>query len=241
MVRAFELAGARVKLLHVDRLIAAPRRVDEFDLVGLPGGFSYGDDIASGRVLAIKLRDRLGEPLRKAVARGVPIIGVCNGFQALVQTGLLPGDREENAVALAGNAGDRFIDRWVGVDYPESRCVWTEGLQSKCAPAPGEACVLPIAHGEGRFVASGAALDRLEDNGQIAVRYTDTVNGSMRSIAGICDETGLVFGLMPHPERFASWLQHPSWTRLERAVLDTPTPGLAIFRNAVERIATASV
>jgi len=140
-------------------------------------------------------------------------------------------------VALAENAGARFIDDWLPVGYPPSACVWTRGLDNLDGPAG----VLPIAHGEGRFVADDATLDALEENGQVAVRYLDNPNGSMRGIAGICDTTGLVLGLMPHPERFTDWRQHPTWTRLDRVRFNDPAPGLRFFQNAVEHVAAARV
>lgn len=243
MVRAFELAGARAELVHIDRLIAEPSRLRDADLIGFPGGFSYGDDIASGRVLAVKVRERLLGELLAAVERGVPIIGVCNGFQALVQIGLLPGGRRVDGdakplqtVALADNVTARFIDDWLPVEFPESRCVWTQQLWNDEAHA-ADALRLPIAHGEGRFVAADETVLRaIEDGGQVAVRYGENVNGSENAIAGICDATGLVFGLMPHPERYAEWTQHPYWTRLDRALFNTPTPGLQMFVNAVEHV-----
>ena len=242
MVRAFELAGARTSLVHLDRLIAEPSMLADAELIGFPGGFSYGDDIASGRVLAVKVRERLLSELRAAVERGVPIIGVCNGFQALVQIGLLPGNGADTnggpaqTVALADNANARFIANWVPVSFPESRCVWTNDLWSDDSRA-ADALRLPIAHGEGRFVAaSDEVLKAIESGGQVAVRYEADVNGSEHAIAGICDSTGLVFGLMPHPERYAEWKQHPYWTRLDRAMFATPTPGLKMFVNAVEHV-----
>ncbi len=252
LVRAFDLAGARVELVHVDQLIAEPTRLDSFDLIGMPGGFSYGDDIASARVLAMKFREHLLDALLAAVARGTPIIGVCNGFQALVQIGLLPGGNAkiktphpsplpagegvEQTAALTDNAGGRFIDEWVRVEYPKSHCVWTRDLWQADDPNAGDALRLPIAHGEGRFVADDSTLKHLASNGQVAVRYRDDVNGSAGAVAGICDETGLIFGLMPHPERFAAWEQHPYWTRLDRSLWKLPTPGLTMFTNAVEHV-----
>ncbi len=237
--RAFADAGARPVHVHIDRLAAAPAFLASADLVGFPGGFSFGDDIASGRVLAMKVRERLLGALAEAVARGVPIVGVCNGFQVLTQVGLLPGvdGSAARSAALAENAGARFIDAWVGVEYPQSRCIWTAGLQD----VPAADAILPIAHGEGRLVADESTLDALEAGGQIAVRYTSNPNGSMRSIAGVCDPTGLVLGLMPHPERFADRRQHPSWTRPGAAGCDEPTPGARMFRNAVEHVSAARV
>jgi phosphoribosylformylglycinamidine synthase len=244
MVRAFELAGADAKLVHVDRLIADPASVAGFDLIGFPGGFSYGDDIASGRILAMKLRERLYPALRDAAARGCPMIGACNGFQVLVQVGLLPGPSDgrwpegsapAQTASLTHNSGGRFLDTWVGVrPAPESVCVWTRGLSEAFAAAGPDALMLPIAHGEGRFVtASPAVLDALKAGAQIALTYTHNPNGSTSDIAGICDASGRIFGLMPHPERYLDWTMHPYWTRLPAAVRSGPTPGMMMFRSAV--------
>lgn len=245
MVRAFELAGARVDLLHLDRVIDEPARLEDADLIGFPGGFSYGDDIASGRVFAVKLRERLWPALRAAAERGCPMIGACNGFQVMVQVGLLPGpERGEGwperapaqRVALADNQHARFMDRWVRVEAEQdSRCVWTRPLLDE--RFAGDAMMLPIAHGEGRFVAdSPDTLHALERQGQVALRYAkhDNLNGSEGRIAGICDPSGRIFGLMPHPERYTQWTHHPFWTRLEPASRRGDTPGLAMFRAAVE-------
>jgi phosphoribosylformylglycinamidine synthase I len=247
LVRALSLAGATPTLLHLDRLIADPARLEQFDIICFPGGFSYGDDIASGRIFAMRVREKLYPALRDAARRGCPMIGVCNGFQVLVQVGLLPGpppgqDWPEEApppqeASLAANSGGMFVDRWVRVAAnAESPCIWTRGL-ADLFPAQHHDAVLrlPIAHGEGRFVvASDQVLDRLAHSAQIALRYVDNPNGSTADIAGICDASGRIFGLMPHPERYLEWFNHPFWTRLPGALRSGPTVGLAIFRNAVE-------
>ncbi len=247
LVRAFTMAGAGARTLHLDRLAAEPDTLDEFDLIGFPGGFSYGDDIASGRIFAMRVRERLYPALRRAIERGCPIIGVCNGFQVLVQVGLLPGpgggvwpeDRPpEQSVALAENAGARFVDRWVPVK-PEAKsvCVWTRGLNGDA-----DAMQLPVAHGEGRFItASPATIAELEASGRVALRYLDNYNGSQNAIAGICDSSGLIFGLMPHPERYLDWTRHPYWTGLPETARRGVTPGLRIFQNAVEAAARMPV
>ncbi|MBX3366540.1 MAG: phosphoribosylformylglycinamidine synthase subunit PurQ [Phycisphaeraceae bacterium] len=246
LCRAFEIAGAVPSLRHLDALIRDPSQIDEFDLIGFPGGFSYGDDIASGRIMAALVRERLYTPLRDAVRRGCPIIGICNGFQVLVQVGLLPGpldgvwptDRApKQTCALTENAGARFIDRWVEIaPVPSSRCVWTAGIDSVHADHADRAhgMRLPIAHGEGRFVTdSPATLERLEKDGLVALRYATDVNGSENAIAGICDASGRVFGLMPHPERFLEWNRHPYFTRLDSRLRSQETLGRRIFQNAV--------
>lgn len=250
LCRAFEMAGARAELVHVNALIDAPDRIDAYDLIGFPGGFSYGDDIASGRILAMLVRERLYGPLRRAAERGVAMIGVCNGFQVLTQVGLLPGPLGGEGwprdvapaarVALTDNIPPRFKDGWVRVAAdPASACVWTQGLLEGHDEA---AMVLPIAHGEGRFVAHDhATLAALESGGQVAMRYLDNPNGSMGDVAGICDASGRIFGLMPHPERYLDWNRHPFWTRLSGSVRSGRTPGLAMFAGAVGSVRAAAV
>lgn len=248
MLRAFSLAGARSDLVHLERLALEPAVLDRYDLVGFPGGFSYGDDIASGRIFAARVRETLYPALRRALERGCPMIGACNGFQIMVQVGLLPGPAPgqpwpaqppPQAAALSDNEKARFIDRWIGMEFePSSRCVWTAGIEEFYPPELREQILrFPIAHGEGRFVARDqGVLKDLAAHGQIALRYADNENGSQERIAGICDASGLVFGLMPHPERFLEWNRHPFWTRLDPAVLRLPTPGQLIFQNAVRAV-----
>lgn len=246
LAHAFKLAGATTQTLHLHNLIEDPRKLEDFDLIGFPGGFSYGDDIAAGRILANRLKHRLLEPLLAAIDRGVPMFGPCNGFQVLVKLGLLPDPRAGGQqVTLAHNTSGRFIDRWTPVAVePASRCIWTKGMEDH---------LLPMAHGEGRFTAPADVLDRLEQNGQIALRYDtsgggiagggdsggENPNGSDRDIAGVCDPTGLVFGLMPHPERFLHPTNHPHWTRQPPEFMDEVPVGLRYFQNAVEHVKNA--
>ncbi|MDA0974961.1 MAG: phosphoribosylformylglycinamidine synthase subunit PurQ, partial [Planctomycetota bacterium] len=176
LAEAFALAGAAPELVTLQALRRDPSRIDRFRWIGLPGGFSYGDDIAAGRVMAALVRRDLHGALAAAVARGVPVIAPCNGFQIAVQCGLLPGPDEgvpwpavasPPTIALRSNRSARFEDRWTTVEYPtESRCIWTRGLSSD-----GPAAVLPSAHGEGRFTTDEGTLASLEAGGRIAVRY----------------------------------------------------------------------
>lgn len=244
LCEAFELAGCTVESELLTRLSRDPSRIEHFDLIGLPGGFSYGDDIAAGRIMAALIRQSIYPALADAIARGTPMIAPCNGFQIAVQAGLLPGPESgeswsetptEPTVALAQNASARFNDIWTTMEIPTgTRCVWTRGLVMNADTA-----LMPCAHGEGRFVADEDVVEALESNGQVAVRYGagDHFNGSLNRIAGICDATGLVFGLMPHPERYLRWTQHPRWTRLTAAQRVGDTPGLQMFRNAVKHAA----
>lgn len=242
MVRAFGMAGAPAQTMHLHQLVKDPGRIGEFDLIGFPGGFSYGDDIASGRIFAMRARERLYPALREAIVRGCPMIGACNGFQVMVQIGLLPGpavgeewplsEAPAQTVALTDNIGARFVDRWVPVKFEQkSKCVWTKGLGES---HHADTHMLPVAHGEGRFVASAEVIADLEATGRVALRYGDNYNGSQAAIAGICDSTGLIFALMPHPERYLDWTRHPYWTRLPETMKRGETIGLKMFRNAVE-------
>lgn len=237
--RAFTLAGAAPEPRLLRELMRRPSIIDGFDLIGLPGGFSFGDDVAAGRIMAQLIRRSIYPALAGALERRAPMICPCNGFQIAVQAGLLPGadhldprSAPEPVVALAENEDARFHDRWTRVEVPpETVCLWTRGLAFD-----RETGILPNAHGEGRFVAPSKVVEELEARGQVALRYADgeNFNGSIGRIAGICDPSGLVFGLMPHPERYTRWTQHPWWTRLDPAQRRGPTPGLAIISNAVE-------
>ena len=239
LAEAFQLAGAEPFPVHINKLMRNPSMIDSADLIGFPGGFSYGDAVAAGRIMANLMRATLYGALVEAIRRGVPIIAPCNGFQIAVQIGLLPGPTPGNdwpatpptpTVTLSQNTSARFIDRWVEFVVPSSsRCVWTKNLETTT-----ESACIPIAHGEGRFVPRDeTVLQQLEESGQIACRYgaKDNPNGSVGDVMGICDASGLVFGLMPHPERFLRWTQHPQWTRIETQ--QNETLGLQIFRNAV--------
>ena len=239
LCRAFTLAGAGVDLVHIDELLGEPTKIAQFDLIGFPGGFSYGDDIASGRIKAMHTRKELMPELLQAVDRGVPMIGICNGFQVMVQIGLLPGtENHDSCVALTDNDHGRFVDDWVEMKLnANSNCIWTQGLNEYAGDI-----LFPIAHGEGRFVTKDqATLDLIKAGNQIALSYGTDINGSVEQIAGICDPTGRIFGLMPHPERALEWNRHPYWTRLDEKTKSQSTPGLSIFTSAVEAVVQQTV
>lgn len=225
---AFEMVGAKADRLHVNRVIESPAVLDEYQLLAIPGGFSYGDDISAGRIFANQLMLRLSGALHEFVAKKKPVIGVCNGFQVLVKTDILPGPlagMTGQTCTLTNNDNRRFNDRWVQLTRISKKCIWTRDLPSEIE--------LPVAHGEGKFVpANDAVRQALWDNDQVALKYTsDNPNGSVDAIAGVCDASGLVFGLMPHPERHASPLQHYAWT--SRETQPKEGDGLQIFRSAV--------
>ncbi len=222
-VFALEQAGATAESRHVNELLAEPGLLDSYRILVIPGGFSYGDDIAAGRVLATELRARLLPGLRRFVADGGLVLGICNGFQVLVKTGLLPGSGEQE-LTLTDNSSHRYQDEWVEVEVPTDRCAWL---------SRGERYLFPIAHAEGRLVGSASVLDRLEEQGQISFRYAENPNGSERSVAGVCDETGRILGLMPHPERHLEPWHHPRWTR--EGLADEPD-GLRFFRQMVAAV-----
>lgn len=232
---ALDKAGAQAERVHVNRLLENRRLLDGCRILVLPGGFSYGDDIASARVLANELRSALGDELRRFVERGNLVLGICNGFQALVKSGLLGADESGTPqVTLSFNDSARFEDRWVNLKACSDKCAFVR---------PGEDAYLPVAHGEGKFLAiSQEALNALDQNGQVVFRYVGpngeaapgypaNPNGSMGDVAGICDATGRVFGLMPHPERHVEGTHHPRWTR---EGLKAEGDGMRVFRNAVE-------
>lgn len=253
---AFEAAGARAEPLHINRLLREPGLLGRYELLAIPGGFSYGDDIAAGRILANQIAHHLADALQQFVDSGRPVIGICNGFQVLVKTHLLPGTpapaggaQRGQTCTLTHNDGGRFIDRWVHLAVRPGKCVWTKDLAAGDGDAPA-LLELPIAHGEGKFVPGSESIRRaLWDNGQVALTYAAAdgapaggvspanPNGSTDDVAGLCDATGLVFGLMPHPERYVDPQQHPAWSRTKP--LPAEGAGLAIFRSAVRYVNAA--
>ncbi len=231
---AFVQAGAEAELVHINKFIRVKKSLRDYQILALPGGFSYGDDIASGKVFANELRHKLTEELKDFVKEGKLIIGICNGFQVLVKSGLLPGNNDfQQEASLIINDSAKFEDRWVYLKS-SGRCAWTRGIP--------EIIYLPVAHGEGKFILKEkSGLNRLKANRQIVFQYCDArgrpsgypdnPNGALENIAGICDLTGRVLGLMPHPERHIAFSQHPRWFSLRRK---KEGEGLGIFRNGVK-------
>ncbi len=237
--QACRLVGFTTDLLHINQLIKAPEHLLDYDFLVIPGGFSYGDDLGAGTLLAKNLITHLGQQLHQFIDKGRPVLGICNGFQVLVRAGLLPGHLPDStnttsdspSASLTENASAQFECRWVMLSVQPGPCIFTKGIEH-----PIE---LPVAHGEGQFVlADNECLTRLHTNGQVPLVYTEqgggqrevsypyNPNGSIGNIAGVCNDQGNIFGLMPHPERYVHALQHP----LRRNGQD----GLLIFKNAYD-------
>ena len=244
---ALEAAGAEAKSVHINRIIEDKGLLGQFQILVFPGGFSYGDDVAAGKILGNQVVHHLLEAVKKFIDDGKLVLGICNGFQTLVKAGILPGNddtAEKNtntnhssfvnsqAVTITYNDSGKYEDRWVYLAPQTDRCVFIE---------PDRQIYLPIAHAEGKIVTKDpASLDKLKAAGHVAFKYVDkngaegdypiNPNGSMGSIAGLTDKTGRVLGLMPHPERYTRHTQHPHWSRLEKK---DAGDGMIIFNNAV--------
>ena len=276
---AFQVAGAETALVHIQQLISRKISLLDYQILAIPGGFSYGDDISAGILLATEMKHKLTDALHQFIDDGKLILGICNGFQVLVRAGLLPATEGNNPckaganitplsgaivsapqsgvntltemaqrATLAMNTSAKFECRWVHLETQQSPCIFTKNIKARV--------YLPVAHAEGRFTAPPEVLEQIVSNNQIVFRYGngaqsaltitdkknlppqsggDTLyphnpNGSDANIAGICDTTGRIFGLMPHPERFLTKWNHPRWTREH---LPEEGDGLAIFKNAV--------
>lgn len=246
---ALKLAGAETLKMHINDIIKdSGKTLKEYNILVFGGGFSWADDHGAGVIFASKVRFNIGDQINDFINDGNLVIGICNGFQSIVNLGLLPSfdnNYEERRVALAGNDKGNFIDCWVNLKVnPESNCVFTRGM---------ETIELPVRHAEGKFFAADNDIDRLFNSNQVVMQYADkegkaadgewpiNPNGSVKDIAGICDPTGRIFGLMPHPEAFHSYMNHPDWTgkkemlsREGKVLEDKEGDGIKIFRNAVE-------
>jgi phosphoribosylformylglycinamidine synthase len=249
---SLELAGAAADRVHINTLIDGGVHLADYQIMAFGGGFSWGDDHGAGVLQAVRMRTNLGPQLLSFVANQGLVIGICNGFQTLVNLGLLPGfdgDYQNRSIALTYNDCGNFRDDWVHLKIdPQSPCIFTRGMA---------ALDLPVRHGEGKIYAAPDVIDRLMQARQVVMQYADdegnpaeglfphNPNGSLMDIAGVCDSTGRVFGLMPHPEAFNHWTNHPHWTREadvrrrrgQSAIPEESTPGIRIFENAVEFVA----
>jgi phosphoribosylformylglycinamidine synthase I len=241
---AFERAGAQVvDIVHINDLVAEPKRLAQYQIMALPGGFSFGDDTGSGNAYAARLKHHLEDPLRQFVAADKLVVGICNGFQIISNLGLVPAvDKAygKRSVALTSNDGARYIDRWVDVKV-EGNSPWVAGMGT---------LAMPIAHGEGKLFAEPAVLRELKTKRLVALRYVRgemcdfqdlpaNPNGSAEDIAGITDESGRILGLMPHPERAMFFTQLPNWPGVKESLrrqgqsVPEDGPGLRLFENAV--------
>jgi len=231
---AFDLAGSKTDIIHLEDLIENKSILSGYNILGFAGGFSFGDHIASGKVFANLIKYNVFDDLKKFIDSGKLVIGICNGFQVITKLGLLPSfdNSYEPVVSLTANDSGHFEDRWVTVKVENNKSPWLQGIDT---------LYLPVRHGEGKLITrDSATLERLKKNGQVALRYTNkknpddmsyphNPNGSYYDIAGIINESGNVFGLMPHPEAYYCNELHPNWTEgiIEHKI------GLDIFKNAV--------
>lgn len=237
MVFAFNLAGADAKLVHVNDLRSKKEKLSDYQILGIPGGFAYGDDIVSGKILATEMVAYLGDEIRKFIKRkNTAVVGVCNGFQVLVRTGLVPfGNLGEMDATLTNNDSGHFECRWIKVKVESnSKSKFLDGMTDKIL-------WYPVAHGEGKFYADDKIIKKIEDEDLVAFRYVDekgnstqkypdNPNGSINAIVGVTDESGRILGLMPHPECFVRIEQHPNW---RRGLVSSPQ-GLPLFQNIVK-------
>lgn len=238
---AFEKFGSAPQYVHVNELRDKSKKLKDFQILALPGGFSYGDDLASGKILAIELVSFLKNQLEEFIERKGLILGICNGFQTLVRTGLLPYNKIGNMdVTLTQNKSGHFECRWVKVKIEKSKCLFLKQSDQ----------ILDIAinHGEGNFFVKDKMITKIEDDQLVTVRYVDengnrtekypqNPNGSINAIAGITDTTGRILGMMPHPEKFVDITQHPNWRRQKFLPADrqvTKPHGAFIFENLIE-------
>jgi len=234
------MAGASAERVHLNEFISGRKRLKDYQALVIPGGFSYGDDIAAGKVLANQLLYRLENDLRELVHRRKPILGICNGFQVLVKAGLLPGQPPGQQATLTWNDSARFEDRWVYLKVETEVCPFVKNLP--------EIIRLPVAHAEGKFLpANKKVLGFLERKKLVVFRYVSpsgeltgypyNPNGSVAGIAGICSPDGLILGMMPHPERAVIRQHYPDWLRHPESSATAATAGFQIFKNMVDYLA----
>lgn len=243
---AFELAGGMPKIVHINELRTKSKKFNDFNILALPGGFSYGDDIVSGKILAIELTSFFSEELKKFTQRkNTAVIGICNGFQTLIRTGLLPFNNLGNMSAtLTNNDSGRFECRWVNLSIEQkTRCEFLNNITIK-QYNNNPIISFQVAHGEGKFFAPKDIIEQIEKQNLVCFRYTDengnqtqqypkNPNGSINAIAGICDPTGHILGLMPHPEKFVDITQHPNWRR-DSKIRNNKPDGAIFFEQLIQ-------
>lgn len=235
---AFEKAGAKVDAVHINVLLANKKLLEDYQILALPGGFTYGDDVSAGKILANQIKYNLEEDIKAFIQKKKLILGICNGFQTLTKAGLLPAlNNHRQEATLTFNDSNKFEDRWVYLKICSSKSPFVdEGDILKM--------YLPVAHGEGKFVTKDeTTLNKIMSNQQVVFKYINECGeeagypwnpgGSIQNIAGICDPTGQILGMMPHPERHVESTQHPRWTRNG---LKEFGDGFLIFRNAVDYV-----
>jgi phosphoribosylformylglycinamidine synthase len=244
---AFECAGAIADRVHINSIIDGSVEINDYQIMVFVGGFSWGDDHGAGVVQAVRMKTNSGNKILEFFEKGNLIVGICNGFQALVNLGLLPGfdqDYRTRSLALTFNDCGNFRNAWVTLKVnPASPCIFTRGV---------DLIDLPVRHGEGKFYADKLTIERIMSDNQVVLqfampegepargRFPFNPNGSVQDIAGICDPTGRIFGLMPHPEAYNHFTNHPDWTRRKeklkrqkRSIDPGPTLGVRMFQNAV--------
>lgn len=221
---AFEQAGGKSEIVHINSLLENPSILDNYQGMAFPGGFSFGDELGSGQVLATKMRHGLLENIHKFVEDDKLVIGICNGFQVLTKLGLLPDHKKDRSIALAPNSHGKFLNKWVGMRVKSENCIWTKDIST---------IELPARHGEGRLVFTQGKEDEiyseLESNEQIVFEYDQDINGSFKKTAGLCNKKGTVLGMMPHPE--AALFEITS--RSKSSSPWTPSTAMKMFQNAI--------
>jgi phosphoribosylformylglycinamidine synthase subunit PurQ / glutaminase len=243
--KCFNWSGAQAEIIHINDLISNPQRIKEFQIMAFPGGFSYGDDTGSGNALANKIRNNINDEILSFAQKDKLILGLCNGFQIMVNLGLVPATKSlgERQAALMPNNTTRYQCRWIYLKNQSKKCIWTKNIDT---------IHLPVAHGEGNFYCEDEVLQTLKDNDQIAFQYVTAdgeaangqfphnPNGALADIAGLCDPSGRIFGMMPHPERFNSFTNEDGWELKKEKLIREGKPlpkkgeGLKIFENAVQ-------
>lgn len=243
----FDYLGANTDLIHINKLISSEIKLKDYHILAIPGGFTYGDDISAGKIMAVQLIYTLKHQIKNFIEEGKLIIGICNGFQVLVKAGILPGNEFfTQQASLTLNDSGKFEDRWVYLESVtsnqlpvtrERKCVWAKGIK--------DIIYLPVAHAEGKFIPQNRQiLQTLKENNQIVFQYAtkegkiaknfpENPNGSVEAIAGICDGTGRILGMMPHPERNILFHHHPHWTRKPQKHL---CDGVKILENGIEYV-----